>query len=266
MLIGTLIFAKWAGSRIWQIPTDDGGWTRDKSYIQQLDKIEKMEDEEELPGVVMSFAPIVAPIILILLATVTAAMKMKGSLYNFIQFLGTPIVAVAIGLLICIYGLTASLPRDKVIEEMEKGIKSAGIIILITGAGGSFGMLIRDSGVGAVIAKNMAQAAVPALLLPFLISTIVRFIQGSGTVAMITAASITAPIIANMSVQPIFAALAACVGSLFFSYFNDSYFWVVNRSIGITEGKEQLRLYSVASTIAWAIGFIVLVIVNGIFG
>jgi GntP family gluconate:H+ symporter len=127
-------------------------------------------------------------------------------------------------------------------------------------------MLIRDSGVGAVIAKNMAQAAVPALLLPFLISTIVRFIQGSGTVAMITAASITAPIIANMSVQPIFAALAACVGSLFFSYFNDSYFWVVNRSIGITEGKEQLRLYSVASTIAWAIGFIVLVIVNGIFG
>ena len=266
MLIGTLLFAKYAGSKIWQIATDDGGWTRDKSYIQKLDNMEKMENDANLPGAFISFAPIVAPIIFILLATVTAAMKMKGFTYDLIQFLGSPIVAVGIGLVICIYGLTGSLPRDRVIEEMEKGIKSAGIIILITGAGGSFGMLIRDSGVGAVIAKNMAQASIPALLLPFLISTIVRFIQGSGTVAMITAASITAPIVANMQVQPIFAALAACVGSLFFSYFNDSYFWVVNRSIGITEGKEQLRLYSVASTIAWAIGFVVLLIVNAIFG
>lgn len=64
----------------------------------------------------------------------------------------------------------------------------------------------------------------------------------------------------------VFATLAACVGSLFYSYFNDSFFWVVNRSIGIVEGREQLRLYSVASTIAWAIGIVVLLILNAIFG
>ena len=85
--------------------------------------------------------------------------------------------------------------------------------------------MIRDSGVGAVIAEAMVETSLPAILLPFLIATIIRFIQGSGTVAMITAASITAPIIANMSVNPVFAALAACVGSLFYSYFNDSFFW-----------------------------------------
>jgi len=78
--------------------------------------------------------------------------------------------------------------------------------------------------------------------------------------------SCTAPIIANLSVNPVFAALAACGGSLFYSYFNDSFFWVVNRSIGITEGKEQLRLYSVASTIAWATGIVVLLILNAMFG
>ena len=83
---------------------------------------------------------------------------------------------------------------------------------------------------------------------------------------MITAASITAPIIANMPVNHLFAALGACVGSLFYSYFNDSFFWVVNRSIGITEGSEQLRLYSVSSTIAWAIGLIGLLILNGLVG
>ena len=79
---------------------------------------------------------------------------------------------------------------------------------------------------------------------------------------MITAASITAPIITKFNVNPVLAARAACVGSLCFSYFNDSFFWVVNRSIGITEGKEQLKLYSVASTIAWAVGIVILLILN----
>ena len=243
----------------------EGGWTRDKNYRPVSDQ--SIYDEAHLPSAFLSFAPIFTPILLILLGTVSTALGYKGGpIPNLIQFLGTPVIAVGIGLLITIYGLTSSLPRKRVLDEMEKGIRSAGIIILITGGGGAFGMLIRDSGVGTVIAEAMVETSLPAILLPFLIATIIRFIQGSGTVAMITAASITAPIIANMSVNPVFAALAACVGSLFYSYFNDSFFWVVNRSIGITEGREQLRLYSVASTIAWAIGIVVLLILNALFG
>lgn len=265
MLIGTLFFARYAGSKIWQIPTEDGGWTRDKTY-QYSDETESFYSNDNLPSAFLSFSPIVLPIILILLGTVTAAMGLAGPVMDIIQFLGTPVVAVGIGLLVTIYGLVGNLPRERVLEEMEKGIKSAGIIILITGGGGAFGMLIRDSGVGKVIAEGMVQTALPAILLPFVIATIVRFIQGSGTVAMITAASITAPILSSMDVNLVFATLAACVGSLFYSYFNDSFFWVVNRSIGIVEGREQLRLYSVASTIAWAIGIVVLLILNAIFG
>ncbi|ERL03683.1 GntP family permease [Mitsuokella sp. oral taxon 131] len=265
MLIGPLLFAKWAGERIWQIPTADGGWTRDRSYTAS-NQGSSIYDDAHLPSAFISFAPIVVPILLILIGTVASAMGMKGQAADAIQFFGTPVIAVGIGLLLTIYGLTGNLDRKRVLEEMETGIKSAGIIILITGGGGAFGMLIRDSGVGTVLAETMLQTSIPAILLPFFIATIVRFIQGSGTVAMITAASITAPIIANLSVNPVFAALAACVGSLFYSYFNDSFFWVVNRSIGITEGKEQLRLYSVASTIAWATGIIVLLILNAMFG
>lgn len=265
MLIGTIFFARYAGSKIWQIPTEDGGWTRDKTY-QYSDETKSFYTNDNLPSAVLSFSPIALPIILILLGTVTAAMGLKGPAIDIIQFLGTPVVAVGIGLLVTIYGLVGNLPRERVLEEMEKGIKSAGIIILITGGGGAFGMLIRDSGVGKVIAEAMVQTALPAILLPFVIATIVRFIQGSGTVAMITAASITAPILASMDVNLVFATLAACVGSLFYSYFNDSFFWVVNRSIGIVEGREQLRLYSVASTIAWAIGIVVLLILNALFG
>ena len=261
MVLACLVFAKYAGNKIWQIPTNNGKWTRDKNYVDDL-KTSSVYDEANLPSAFLSFSPIVVPIILILLGTVTGTMKLEGKIIPFIQFIGTPVIAVGIGLLITIYGLTRSLDKQKVLEEVEIGIKSAGTIILITGAGGAFGMLIRDSGVGDVIAKSLVDTALPPILLPFIIATLIRFIQGSGTVAMITAASITAPIITKLNVNPVLAALAACVGSLFFSYFNDSFFWVINRSIGITEGKEQLKLYSVASTIAWAIGIVVLLILN----
>lgn len=150
-------------------------------------------------------------------------MSLTGKMIDFIQFVGTPVLAVGIGLILTIYGLAKNMDRKSMMEEVETGIKSAGTIILITGAGGAFGMLIRDSGVGDIIANSLVETSLPAILLPFVIATLVRFVQGSGTVAMITAASITAPIIAKLDVNPVFAALAACIGSLFFSYFNDSF-------------------------------------------
>ena len=73
---------------------------------------------------------------------------------------------------------------------------------------------------------------------------------------MTTAASITAPIIAASGVSPILGAVACCVGSLFFGYFNDSYFWVVNRTLGVSEAKDQLTIWSVTSTVAWAVGVV----------
>ena len=120
--------------------------------------------------------------------------------------------------------------------------------------------------VGNDIANYIATMNINPLLLPFIISTMIRFIQGSGTVAMLTAASIAAPIVIPLGVNPVFATLSACVGSLFFSYFNDSFFWVVNRSLGLTEAKEQIGGYSIVSTIAWAVGFLSIVLLNFIFG
>ena len=140
-----------------------------------------------------------------------------------------------------------------------------GIIILVTGGGGALGMVLRDSGAGDYIAQIISQTSLPPILLPFVIASLVRLIQGSGTVAMITAASITAPIIAGLSVNPIFAALAACTGSLVYSYFNDSYFWVVNRMLGIKDAKEQMQVWSVTTTIIWAVGLIELLILSSIF-
>ena len=158
--------------------------------------------------------------------------------------------------------LGRSLDRHEALAEMEKGMASAGIIMLVTGGGGALGQIIKDSGLGTFMAEGLAKTAIPIIILPLLIATAMRFIQGSGTVAMTTAASITAPIIAASGVSPILGAVACYVGSLFFGYFNDSYFWVVNRTLGVSEAKDQLTIWSVTSTVAWAVGVVEVLILN----
>ena len=139
---------------------------------------------------------------------------------------------------------------------------SAGIIMLVTGGGGSLGQIIKDSGLGTFMAEGIAATAIPVIILPLIVSTAMRFIQGSGTVAMTTAASITAPIIIASGANPTLGAIACCVGSLFFGYFNDSYFWVVNRTLGVDEAKDQLTVWSVTSTIAWAVGVVEVIVLS----
>lgn len=145
--------------------------------------------------------------------------------------------------MVAIFGLGKDLDRHTAISEMEKGMMSAGIIMLVTGGGGALGQIIKDSGLGTFMAEGLAQTAIPIVILPLLISTAMRFIQGSGTVAMTTAASISAPIIIAAGANPFLGAVACCVGSLFFGYFNDSYFWVVNRTLGVSEAKDQSSVY-----------------------
>jgi GntP family gluconate:H+ symporter len=266
MLLSIMPYAKKLGKQIYQLPAEDGdGWVRPDSF-QIAEDLDSSFNEEELPSIATSFAPIIVPIILILLNTVGAVLKFSGLFGTIVKFLGTPLIAVAIGLIIAIITLTKDNTREETLQAMEKGIASAGIVILVTGGGGALGAVLRNSGVGEYIAGFIADSNIPLLFLPFLISTLMRFIQGSGTVAMLTSASITAPIMLSLGVDPVFATLSACIGSLFFSYFSDSFFWVVNRTIGITDPKEQMRIWSIPTTIAWAVGFISLSIINAIFG
>lgn len=221
-------------------------------------------DTKDMPGTLVSFLPLIVPIILILINTVASALGKTDGVMEVLIFLGQPIVAVGIGLLVAIFTLGRNLDRHTIISEMEKGMMSAGIIMLVTGGGGALGQIIKDSGLGTFMAEGLAGTAIPIIILPLLISTAMRFIQGSGTVAMTTAAGITAPILIAANVNPLLGAVACCVGSLFFGYFNDSYFWVVNRTLGVSEAKDQLKVWSVTSTIAWAVG-VVEVLVLSIF-
>ena len=261
MTIACTIYARWVGKKIYQIPDDNDGFIRlshgEPDYSQDF-----TIGSETLPSTFESFAPLILPIILILISTVSSAMGKTTGFMEIFQFIGSPIVAVGLGLILAIFTLGRTLTREEAIQEMEKGMASAGIIMLVTGGGGALGQIIKDSGLGTYMAEALAGTAIPIVILPFIISTAMRFIQGSGTVAMTTAASISAPIIIAAGVNPILGALACCTGSLFFSYFNDSYFWVVNRTLGVSDVKEQIMTYSITSTIAWAVGFVEVLILS----
>src|SRR5699024_7439649 len=148
------------------------------------------------------------------------------------------------------------------LERMEDGIKSAGIILLVTGAGGALGNVLRASGAGDYIAEQIAQWSIPAILVPFIIASVVRLIQGSGTVAMITAASISSTIVITLYVNIVLVTQVATLGVMVFSYFNNSFFLIINRMLVITNVKEQVMVWSVPTTFGCAFSLVMLLLAD----
>lgn len=264
-LIALVIYARIMGPRIEaMLEAQPGGFEGSVKH-----DTDSMLPESELPSLLMSCMPIGLPIALIFLNTLVSAVMgdTSNALTSTIAFIGNPVIAVGIGVLVAIYGLMPKTPKQEVFVHLEKGVETAGIILLVTGAGGALGSVLRASGGGDYIAMQVAALGLQPLLIPFIIATLVRFIQGSGTVSMITAASISAPILMGMpDVNMALAAQAACIGAMFFSYFNDSYFWVVNRMLGVKSTKHQMLVLTLPTTLAWAISIITLLLLNAIVG
>ena len=262
MAIACIAYARlYLSKKYYRIPNDEGEIVELPYQEPDYENAFSM-DVKGLPGTLESFLPLIVPIVLILINTVASALGKTEGFMEILIFLGQPIIAVGLGLLVAIFTLGRKLDRHTAVTEMERGMMSAGIIMLVTGGGGALGQIIKDSGLGTYMAEGLAKTAIPIIILPLMISTAMRFIQGSGTVAMTTAASISAPIVIASGVSPLLGAVACCVGSLFFGYFNDSYFWVVNRTLGVSEAKDQLTIWSVTSTVAWAVGVVEVLILN----
>ncbi|GAA4283898.1 gluconate:H+ symporter [Brevibacterium daeguense] len=222
--------------------------------------------------------PLFIPLLLIVLNTVTAAIDQAGTgqldadeyepsawVQPFI-FLGDPVIALVIGVVLAVYVLLPRwTPRTRVHSWLAEAASSAGLILLITGAGGGFGQVLRDSGVGDALAQAIAATALPAFLVPFFIASLVRIAQGSGTVAMITAASVTAPLVGALGLSPLIATMACVCGSMVFSYFNDSYFWVVTKFTGL-DGVHALKGWSGITTAVWLGSLPLLFLANLVIG
>lgn len=269
-VVGIVFYAKWLDKKY---PEFNQEVFTQEELKQKYDDYIESREKKALPSLGLSLLPIVLPIVLIFIKAIFD-LTAKGNpdmansvIYQIFAFVGHPIIALAISVLISVYALLPNTDKNTTALHLEEGVKTAGIILLVTGAGGALGAVLRESGAGAQLAEQVANLPISPILIPFIVATLVRFIQGSGTVAMITAASISAPILAQIpGVNMLLAAQAATMGSLFFGYFNDSLFWVVNRMMGISDVKKQMIVWSVPTTIAWAIGGSSVIIANLIFG
>mgnify|MGYP005760201471 FL=1 len=260
MLIVVVFYTKWIGKKIYQIPREDGTYERKefkKEYIKSMEELNALMDAKELPGFWVSVAPIVIPLVLILMKTV---LDFVGFNNEVINFFGEPIVALGIGTLLAIYGLVAKEDNKKVLGIMDEAIKDTGIIMLITGAGGCLGNVVKVSGIGDALGEMVLSWPIPAVLIPFIIAAMMRIALGSATVAITTAASLTAPLMGVLSISPLLMAISCCVGAISFSYFNDSGFWVFNGMFGLTELKDQVRCKTAVSMIMSGVGVIELLI------
>lgn len=271
-VIGIVLYAKWLDKKY---PDFNQQAFTDEELKQKYDNYIAEKEKKDLPSLTLSMLPIVLPIVLIFIKAIVdllikqgvAPEMANGYFYQIITFVGSPITALALSVLVSVYTLLPNVDKNTTALHLEEGVKTAGIILLVTGAGGALGAVLRDSGAGKQLAEQVANLPISPILIPFIVSTLVRFIQGSGTVAMVTAASISAPILMSIpNVNMLLAAQAATMGSLFFGYFNDSLFWVVNRMMGISDVKKQMIVWSIPTTIAWAIGGCCVIIANLIFG
>ena len=258
-VIGIVLYARWLGALPGLYAAGRGSAA---GSARRASAVSGGERGKALPSLMLSLLPILTPIGLIFVNAVSNMLaKREGmgwlaeSLWGqSFAFLGSPMIALAISVLLAVYTLMPHANKHDTLERLEEGLQTAGIILLVTGAGGALGAVLRESGAGTQLAEQVAGLPISPVLIPFVIATLVRVIQGSGTVAMITAASISAPIVSLLpGVNMLAAARAATLGALFFSYFNDSMFWVVNRMMGIKDVRQQMMVWSVPTTIAWAI-------------
>jgi len=269
IFIAAMLYSKWIGTKIYQVPNTDGTFDRKefkKEYIKSMDQLDEIMNAKELPGLWDSISPILVPIVLILCKTVAGLTSLdSGAVYEIISLLGSPIVALGIGTTMAVYGLGKHMDQKKVIGIMNESIKDTGMIMLITGAGGSLGNIVKVSGIGDALGATVMALPIPAILIPVIIGALMRLALGSATVSITTAASLTAPLISQLGLNPVLMAQASCIGAIAFSYFNDSGFWVFNGMFGLTELKDQVKCKTAVSLIMVGVGIVELLILSAIW-
>jgi Gnt-I system low-affinity gluconate transporter len=213
--------------------------------------------EEKLPSFGIVVLIISTPLLLILMSTLVKLGLEKGwmektGIFDILMFIGHPFTALIIATLMAIaLCIRRKFSRQAILDLSNKALYPAGIIILVTGAGGVLKQVLVDSGVGKILAESIAGSSVPLVVLAWSLAAVVRVAQGSATVAMITAAGIMAPILEGAGLnQPQIAVIviAIATGATILSHVNDSGFWIVSKYLGMNE-KQTLKSWTVMETI-----------------
>ncbi len=224
---------------------------------------------ERLPKTSISFLPIIIPIILIALKSISSYPTHpfgEGVIAGIFDFIGNPIIALFVGVFIA-FKLKPRKSKETHFNWVSKGLQEAGTIILITGAGGAFGAILQSTGLGDIIGDSFSDLNL-GLLLPFIIAATLKSAQGSSTVSIITTAAIMAPILESFgldsSLGRALTVLSIGAGAMTVSHLNDSFFWVVAQFSEMNT-TTALRSQTVSTLIQGLTGIIIVLIIGWIF-
>ncbi len=242
-----------------------------KTYIDPSPEVSEQELSKiikDAPGPVRSFVPILLPIILIVLKSLADMQNetlQNSTVLRIFSFIGQPVIALLIGMLVAF-----TLPKkfDKSMMSTSgwvgTSLSGASIILLVTGAGGVFGKILQNSGIATVLSDALSGIHI-GLMLPFLLAAAIKTAQGSSTVAMITTASIIAPMMAvlgfDSETSKALVVVAIGAGSMIVSHANDSLFWVVTQLSGM-DVKKGFGLFTLGSLVVGVVAGVTLIVIN----
>ncbi len=256
-LIVAVLYAKWVGARVFIDPNPN------------LSEDEIRQKISTAPGALKSFLPILVPILLIvgksILEFTLSPEELETGWARALSFIGTPVIALMAGML-----LAFLLPRkfDREILSttgwVGRALADASNILLITGAGGIFGTILQNSGIATALTDMMSGANL-GIWLPFILCAAIKTAQGSSTVALITTASIMAPLLSSLGfdseIQKALVVLAIGAGAAVVSHANDSGFWVMTQLSGI-DVKTGYRVYTTGTFVVGSTAAIIVYIAS----
>ena len=257
-LIAGLIFAKYIGKKV-----------KSADEVVSSDAVIKTYEElvaeyGKLPGGFNALAPIIVPIILMALGSVSSMAGWTGLVSDLCTFLGKPVIALTVGTIFAIIQLATAKRMEKFYDITNDTLKVSGPILFVTAAGGVLGKVIANTDMVNFITSNATVLESVGILFPFILAAILKSAQGSSTVAITTTAGIVAPLMGAMGLDtPAKAALtvmAIGAGSMTVSHANDSYFWVVTNFGDMTpdQGYKTQTVMTLVLGIASMVGIFIL--------
>ncbi|HMV48003.1 MAG TPA: GntP family permease [Blastocatellia bacterium] len=243
------LYAVWANRRM-EVPLRES-----EESLKHLEAVAAREDKD-LPALWVSLLPIVLPVVLITLnASLTGAQQgwMKA-----LVLMGDKNISLILGAVIALFVLWRSGSSKQGEESVKAALADAGVIILITSAGGAFGTVLQQTNIGAFIERMATGYQAAILPMAFVLTALIRTAQGSATVAMLTAAGAFSGIATaqQLGFHPVYLALVIGCGSKLVMWMNDSGFWVITKMSGMTE-KEGLKALVPMNVIMGVLGLLV---------
>ncbi|MFG3306582.1 GntP family permease [Streptomyces wuyuanensis] len=262
-VLAAWVHASWIGKRIFvPVPEDMLEAAEDAKAAVAAEQAATGRAPREAPvglGTVLTI--IGTPLVLILAATFSSIALEESTLRSVVEFFGNPFVALTIALVMAYYllGIRRGWSRKSLESVSTQSLKPVGNILLVVGAGGVFGAVLKASGVAQALSDTFNDVGLPVIVLAYLISLVLRVAQGSATVAIVTTAGIVLPLLEGGGHSQAFLALvimAISAGSIFASHVNDGGFWIVAKYFGISE-RDTLKSWTVLESVLSVAGFVV---------